>query len=72
MDPQLRLACPPPAKVTDGSAIGISSADTELALEYRKCTVRHDGTVSAFDALAQAYEQLRDAMTVGVKGGKHE
>jgi hypothetical protein len=27
--------------------------------------------VSAFDALAEAYDKLRAAITVGVKGGKH-
>jgi hypothetical protein len=27
--------------------------------------------VSAFDALAEAYEKLREAMIAGVKGGKH-
>jgi hypothetical protein len=27
--------------------------------------------VSAFDALAEAYDKLHAAITVGVKGGKH-
>jgi hypothetical protein len=71
MDPQTRARCPDPAKVTDGSPAGIAAADADLAVEYRKCQARHDGAVSAFDALAEAYQQLRSAITVGVKGGNN-
>jgi hypothetical protein len=71
LDPQVRQACPIAARVTDPSPAGIAQADADLALEYRKCSARHDGAVSSFDVLAAAYEKLRAAITVGVKGGKH-
>lgn len=71
MDPQTRQACPDPSKVTDPSPVGIASADADLAGEYRKCQARHAGAVSAFDALAAAYQKLEAAIMVGVKGGKH-
>lgn len=71
LSPEIRQACPPSPKVDDGSPIAIASADVELALEYRKCAAKHDGAVSAFDAMAAAYQQLRDAITARIKGGKN-
>lgn len=71
LDPQLRQTCPDLPRVTDGSAIGIASADADSSIEYRKCQARHEGTVAAFDALARAYELLRSAIVDGVKGGKN-
>jgi hypothetical protein len=57
--------------VADGSAIGIASADAGASIDYRKCQARHGAAVAAFDALADAYRQLREAITAGVKkGGK--
>jgi hypothetical protein len=71
LDPRIRLECPPPSRVADGSPAAIASADAELALDYRSCSAKKEGAVAAFDALFEAYETLREAVIAGVKGGKN-
>lgn len=67
----MRQACPDLAPVADRSAAAIAAADVESSLEYRRCQAKHAAAVSSFDALADAYQQLRDAITARTKGGKH-
>lgn len=71
LDPQIREACPDLPPVADRSAAAIASADADAAIEYRRCQAKHDAAVSAFDALADAYLQLRSAITARVNGGKY-
>jgi hypothetical protein len=59
----VRATCPNPARVSDPSPAGIASADAELALEYRRCQAKHGAAVSAYDALAAAFDELARAIT---------